>query len=74
MNPHLCRVRPVGTISVLFIPGQDVDESWGETGPWVGTEGTGDFEGLGGGGDFEVVYDSETTGVETFTGTVEFGP
>jgi hypothetical protein len=70
-----CESGPkVGTISVLFIPGQDVDDSERETGPWVGTEGTGDFEGLGGGGDFEVVYDSETTGVETFTGTVEFGP
>jgi LPXTG-motif cell wall-anchored protein len=68
-----CESGPkTGTFSVLFIPGQDVNEADHQTGPWEVEEGTGDFAGLVGGGDFSVVFDSPTTGVETLAGTIEF--
>ena len=67
-----CESGPkTGTITILFIPGEGVAEPDRQTGPWEIEEGTGDFAGLVGGGEFEVNFDSETTGVETLSGTVD---
>jgi hypothetical protein len=75
-----CESGPnAGTISILFMPDEDVNDANRQTGPWEIKEATGDFVGLVGGGDYELVFDSERassasaylgTGVETFTGSI----
>jgi len=62
-----------GTFSMLFFPEPDPAGPADESGPWTDTTGTEDFAGLQGQGDMSLTLDSDTTGVVTFTGTVEFG-
>ncbi|MFA9563971.1 MAG: hypothetical protein ACERLM_04595, partial [Acidimicrobiales bacterium] len=62
-----------GTFSLSFFPEPDPADPADESGPWSVTTGTEDFVGLEGTGDMSLTLDSDTTGVATFTGTVEFG-
>ena len=69
-----CESGPnAGTFSLLFLPESDPAGPADESGPWTDTTGTEDFAGLQGQGDMSLTLDSDTTGVVTFTGTVEFG-
>ena len=63
-----------GSFSILF----DLQENAAVPGefaaPWSITASTQDFVGLQGEGDMSFTFESETTGISTFTGTIEFGP
>ena len=64
-----------GSFSILFYLEENADAA-GEfaefAGPWSITASTEDFVGLQGEGDMSMAFDSQTTGIETFTGTVEY--
>ena len=61
-----------GTFTALFSPDERTPGPGEQNGPWTIIEATEDFVGLDGGGDFSVVFETQTTAVETLTGDIEF--
>ncbi len=66
-----CSEPSTGTFTILFDP-QDIPGPGDENGPWSILDGSADFADLQGEGDFWVVSTGPDTGMETFTGDIEY--